>query len=343
MRLTEKIRYQVPILNLASRLGLETQGGASCPFCQAATGLGFEPGDNRFRCQACGRQGSQIELVQQQRRLGYEEAVAWLQATYQIPDDAATEGLLDAWRRETRKPSLDAVFGGAAERRTGARADAAEQAIYEEILAASPMAEPASSFLERRGYPQDLVTELRLGWIGSPAELCERLEARHGRDGLREAGLITPAGSFAFNHHRLLVPFMVEGRPRFIRARRLDGGKPEWTSLVRKRAPIFPHARLAKLQPGATVVLVPDVPDALALIIHGVNAFALLGFERRPAEELEPFLAHDVVLCGEPDDAGRAFNRALASHFDALRKDVRVGELPPGFGDWNAFRLFKRA
>jgi hypothetical protein len=343
MRLSEKIRFQVPILNLAAKLELTASGErADCPFCGATRAMLLDATENRFRCEACSRQGSQIDLVRQVRRAGYEEAVDWLRQTYGLKDDAQTDALLDSWRREVRKPSLDSLFGAPTQRPRAGDADS-DEAIYEEVLKAAPFGEPAASFLERRGYPKPLIAELGIGWIGSPAELCERLDGQFGRERLRAAGLITPLSTFLFNEHRLVVPFNVSGRPRFLRARRLDGQKPEWASLVRKRAPIFPHQRLSRLKPGDRVYLAPDLPDALALLMRGLAAFALLGFETRAPEALEPFLAYEVVLCGEPDEQGKAFNRAMASHFDALRKDVRTGDLPPGFGDWNEFRLFKRS
>lgn len=343
MRLTEKIRYQVPILNLAARLDLAGESPA-CPFC-GEPALTLIAAKNRFACGACERTGAQLDLARQVLRLDHDAAVAWLQAEYQLVDEAETDALLDSWRPRTKRPSLDDLFGGAAGAgEAGAAAPGvADSVIYDTIVERCPMVEPARSFLERRQYPPELVAELRLGWVSSPAELYEELERQHGRDRLRQAGLLARDGAFLLNHNRLLVPFVVSGRSEFLRARRIDGGRPEWISVERKRAPIFPHARLASLEPGAPVFLTPDVSDALAFLMKGLNGFALIGFESRGARALEPFLPYDVVLCGEPTEVGRRFNRALLSHFDALRKDARSDELPPGFGDWNEFRLFKRS
>ena len=345
MRLSEKVRFAVPILNLASRLDLSVEAAqARCPFCIApGRALKLDPAQNRFACSACESKGAQMELVRQCLKLDYDQALDWLRRTYDLADESAEEAILGSWRQETHRPSLDEVFGGDTARGLGAGARLEDHAIYEDLLRSSPLAEPATGFLERRHYPRELLADLRLGWVASAARVYSGLAERYGGDRLREAGLIDRNGSFAFNQHRLLVPFMVDGRPHFIRGRRIDGGKPEWVSLTRKQAPLFPHDRLHGLRSGTSVFLCPDVPDALALILKGLPAFALLGFESRGPEALQPFLPYDIVLCGEPDDAGHAFNRALMSRFDVLRKDVRVGELPPGFGDWNEFRLFKRA
>jgi hypothetical protein len=347
VKLGEKVRYSVPILNLASRLELDVDAArARCPFCLAdRRTLALDPVANRYACEACGKQGVQAELAAQVKGLQRDEAVRWLAEQYQIKDESAADALLSAWRSDVKKkPSLDDVFGAGSARSMGVGSRADDGAIYAHLMELCPMLELGRELLAKRGYSDQLIEELQLGWVDSAGSVFNQLEARHGKSRLREAGLLDGRGYFLFNQHPLLVPFPVKGRVRFIRARRLDGRRPEWVSLTRKRAPLYPHDRLKLLKPGQVVYLVPDVTDALALLQRKLAAFALLEFASHPdARALQPFLRYEVVACGEPDDRGRAFNRAVESGLEELGKSPRVGEVPPGFDDWNDFRLHKRA
>ena len=44
------------------------------------------------------------------------------------------------------------------------------------------LASVTNELLERRGYTQALLEDLKLGWVGSPGKVFTELEARHGKD-----------------------------------------------------------------------------------------------------------------------------------------------------------------
>ena len=75
----QKLR-DLPIEGVAERLGIQvTRHKCLCPFHEDHhPSMSFSMSRNTYRCFVCGAHGGTIDLVMEQQRLGFKEAVEWL-------------------------------------------------------------------------------------------------------------------------------------------------------------------------------------------------------------------------------------------------------------------------
>ncbi|HVF56971.1 MAG TPA: toprim domain-containing protein [Pyrinomonadaceae bacterium] len=186
------------------------------------------------------------------------------------------------------------------------------------------------NYLSRRGI--DSATVRRAGVAYFPRRAYRRvmramLDA-FDLEELRRGGLFNHKAHLTFYHHRLLFPFLVEGRPVYLQARTTAAGvEPRWHNMRGGVPSLYNLDALARLSSSAVVYLVEGFTDTLTLAAHGFNAVGLVGAGGLKEEWLAPLARFRVVSALDPDAAGR---RAAARYEEMFTKrgmklcDVRL-------------------
>jgi len=144
-------------------------------------------------------------------------------------------------------------------------------------------------------------------------------------------------------HPRLVVPFLdTAGRPHGLQGRDLGNGCPaRWLTLANPEGSRWGATAVMRTADSFTTVIVTEGPgDGLTVVAAGYTAVVVRGSglaraERTAAEiaELVAQTGGDVVLAGDNDVSGRAFNAALGANLAALGVTARVLVIPPDAED----------
>ena len=243
--------------------------------------------------------------------------------------------------RKGRRPSLAAASAP----------DASEAEESFEPLEAEPAAAVCAHFLEicraedqlegtaylaRRGI--DAATARRAGVTYFPRRAYRRV-MRSMSDGfsvetLRRAGLFNRKEHLTFYHHRLLFPFYVGGRPRYLQARTTAAGvEPRWHNMRGPVPALYNTDSLPGLPSDSIVYLVEGFTDTLTLLGRGFNAVGLVGAGGLKEEWLAPLGRFRVVAALDPDAAGRRAAARYRELFHARGLGLAVIELPSDIND----------
>ncbi|HWS55251.1 MAG TPA: CHC2 zinc finger domain-containing protein [Pyrinomonadaceae bacterium] len=146
-------------------------------------------------------------------------------------------------------------------------------------------------YLARRGI--DAATVRRAGVTYFPRRAYRRVMRRmlegFPLEELRRAGLFNRREHLTFYRHRLLFPFVIGGRARYLQARTTAPGvEPRWHNLRGPVPALYNADALAGLEDGATVYLVEGFTDTLTLTARGLAAVGLVGAGGLKEEWLAP-------------------------------------------------------
>jgi DNA primase len=173
------------------------------------------------------------------------------------------------------------------------------------------------SYLARRGI--DARTVRRAGLTYFPRRAYRRvmramLDAFPAEE-LQRSGLFNSRAHLTFYRHRLLFPFLVEGRAVYLQARTTAAGvEPRWHNMRGSVPALYNADSLARLPSGAVVYLVEGFTDTLTLLTHEFAAVGLVGAGGLKPEWLAPLARFRVVAALDPDSAGRR----AAERYDEL-------------------------
>jgi DNA primase len=192
-------------------------------------------------------------------------------------------------------------------------------------------------YLARRGI--DAGTVRRAGVAYFPRRAYRRVMRRmlesFPLETLRRGGLFNRRAHLTFYRHRLLFPFVVEGRARYLQARTTAPGvEPRWHNLRGPVPALYNGDALAGLPTGAIVYLVEGFTDTLTLAARGLAAVGLVGAGGLKEEWLAPLGRFRVVAALDPDAAGRRAARRYAEMF--ARRGLRLAalDLPSDVNDF---------
>ena len=174
-------------------------------------------------------------------------------------------------------------------------------------------------YLARRGI--DSETARRAGVTYFPRRAYRRVMRRMREafplDELRRAGLFNAREHLTFYRHRLLFPFRVEVRARYLQARTTAPGvEPRWHNMRGPVPALYNVDALEELTSGAVVYLVEGFTDTLTLVARGFAAVGLVGAGGLKEEWLAPLGRFRTVAALDPDAAGR---RAAARYEELFR------------------------
>jgi DNA primase len=308
----ESVRQGVDLVELVrGRVELVRRGGrwwGRCPFHGPERTPSFSllpPDFRRYYCHGCGVSGDAITWMREQEGAAtFSEAIESLAERFSIPVSFEEETPQDQARRE------------AAERRRRLLDRAA--AFYAEYLWRAEEAAPARAYLLGRGFDEELVRRLRVGYApGGGAVLSGRaLKEGFRREELIDAGLARRRGGQVGDFFTSRIMFPIgdsQGRVQGFGGRTLDPNErakyvnsPEGPQFT-KRKLLF---GLAEARVAATkskyFVVVEGYTDVMGLLAAGIDsAVACMGTSLTTDQiRLLRRWAPEVKLCFDADTAG---------------------------------------
>jgi DNA primase len=270
-----------------------------------------------FNCFSRGEGGDCITFYELMHGVGFPRAVRLLAGELGLDGDAA------------RRPSL-------AQR---AAADASEfesfepldpetaAAICERFLEVCRTEDQLEGvrYLARRGIDAATVRRARVTYFPRRAyrRVMRRMRESFALEVLQRGGLFNRREHLTFYRHRLLFPFVIEGRARYLQARTTAAGvEPRWHNMRGPVPALYNADALGALPSGAVVYLVEGFTDTLTLAARGLAAVGLVGAGGLKEEWLAPLGRFRVVAALDPDDAGQ---RAAARYREMFaRRGLRL-------------------
>ena len=309
---------QVPILDIAKRLGIDLVGEKACCFAheEKTPSLTFNAQGNYFKCFGCGVGGSPIDLVRLYLDIGTREAISWIEREYNLGGDPAD------YRQPSSKPQATPTPPKAKEP-TGDYS-----AIYQDLLDHSDKAQ-AISYLLGRGISEE-ITE-RAGIRVAPRGIEKDLIEKYGEETLLLAGIMAISKKsgrayYTLYNTRLIIPYKDRAGQRItnLQGRNIDSSEGAKYQLLRG-IDTTPY-NLEALDQGKTLYLCEGALDALScyqLGLHHPLAFpGVQSFKEDYYSLLEPYR---IIVAGDMDNAGQGFYRHLVKGF--LKKGKRIQHL----------------
>lgn len=333
----ESVRQGADLVELIrGRVELVRRGGrwwGRCPFHEERSpSFSLLPPDfRRYYCHGCGVSGDAITWMREQEGAAtFGEAVQALAERFSIPVSFDEETPQDAARRE------------AAERRRALLDRAA--AFYAEYLWRADEAAPAREYLLGRGFEEELIRRLRVGYAPGGGPVLSERARREGftRDELIDAGLARRRGSQLgdFFTSRIMFPIAdSQGRVQGFGGRTLDPAQrakyvnsPEGPQFTKRRL-LFGLAEARTVAARCKYfVVVEGYTDVMGLLASGEgSAVACMGTSLTTEQiRLLRRWAPEVRLCFDADAAGeQAAWRSVEAGAD-VNLEWSAVRLPPG-------------
>ena len=350
----EQLKQAIPIMELARHLGLTIRGQqARCYNGQAHKhgdsnfSLGLDIQHNRYKCFACGENGSIIDLFMAIRGVDVSEAIKSLADMAGLTPISHKKSYIapNVPYTSNTSPYKSIMQPASPSEPTGAYSD-----IYEELMSACGGLDPESRVYltgATRGLTEETLGRFSLFSVGDYQKINNHLKGKFSSDELRRAGVIGRKSNLIFWKHKIIIPFVSEGRVVYLRGRYFYNGNAtangnKILGLIGKTTKrLFNADRLADLKKGDKIYICEGEFDALILEQNGYNAVAILGTTNFAPEMTKLFKGLDVILCLDNDDAGKRATNEIAKIFLLKGQKVSSKQLPAGIKDISDYFTFK--
>jgi len=345
----DRLKRSIQITDLARDLGLAIRGRQARCYNSSAHkhgdrnfSLGLNTKTNRYKCFACGEQGSIIDLYKQVRGVELSQAIKELaEMTGLTPISHQTHHRAEIAQagQETHHSTIYKPFEPSepASEPLGAYSD-----IYEELLKACEGLDTESrDYLTgaTRGLTDETISKFLLFSINDYPKINKHLKERFSEDELQKAGLLSDEGNLIFYKHKIIIPFTQDGRVIYLRGRYLENGNAHTDGAkmlglkgqTTKR--LFNAEILADLKKGDKIYICEGEFDAMILDQNNFNAVAILGTTNFNADDIDLFKGLDVVLCLDNDEAGQRATQEVAKMFLLKGQAVKTKQLPENIKD----------
>lgn len=213
------------------------------------------------------------------------------------------------------------------------------EAICETFLAACRDEDQTEgqSYLARRGIDTRTVRRARLAYFPRRAyrRVMRRMLDAFPLAELQQSGLFNRRAHLTFYRHRLLFPFLSEGRAVYLQARTTASGvEPRWHNMRGAVPALYNADSLAELPSGTVVYLVEGFTDTLTLLTHDFAAVGLVGAGGLKGEWLAPLARFRVVAALDPDAAGERAATRYEELFNARGMRLARISLPSDVNDF---------
>ncbi len=193
------------------------------------------------------------------------------------------------------------------------------------------------NYLARRGIDSRTVERAGLAYFPRRAyrRVMRRMQDLFPLEELQRGGLFNRREHLTFYRHRLLFPFLVEGRAVYLQARTTAAGvEPRWHNMRGPVPSLYNLDALTHLPSGAIVYLVEGFTDTLTLTAHGFPAVGLVGAGGLKEEWLAPLGRFRVVAALDPDAAGLRAAARYRETFARRNSALAVVRLPTDVNDF---------
>lgn len=331
-----EIKSKNNILDVARELGLEVYWTSARCFRpehhkhrDQSPSLSFDLKRNTFRCHVCSDiRGSVIDLVMQVRNMKFREALEYLaeragmKPTEQKRNVAEIEHEVVVDEDEDRvalQAALDsAIFQKVYE-------------VYEFLLeSCGGLSREAAKYLHQRGISEETAKKMRLAYISDYGGLCRCLAKKFPQGILGWTGLFNTNGRLKFYKHRLLFPFLLNGRVAYLQARALDGRTSPKELNLNRPFPCPFNVDKVKEESVKWVYLCEGVIDTLTLIERGLPAVGVPGCGSFKRNWVEFFRGKKVLICFDSDNPGQSAANHVHELFAQAKIESRIIVLPSG-------------
>ena len=319
-----EIKSKNNILDVARELGLEVHGTSARCFRperhkhrDQSPSLSFDTKRNTFRCFVCRDVGgSVIDLVMQVKGLSFRKAVEYLANRAGMKPTEQKQNVVEIEHEVVVDEDKDRAAMQAA------LDSAILQKVYEvyEFLLEScgGLSREAAKYLHERGISEETAKKMRLAYISDYGGLCRCLAKKFPQGILGWTGLFNTNGRLKFYKHRLLFPFLMDGRVVYLQARALDGRtRPKELNLNRP----FPCPfNVDKVKEEAVVELLEAaVPIPITLKLDALKVIRREGEEEEGGEDsLSSSLSREQAFCAASASLRRQACRRYSGSRSAL-------------------------
>lgn len=327
----------LPIARVASHLGIRLlpNGSGRCPLPDhpdRRPSFSLRAATNRFRCFGCARSGGVIDLVMLTQGMDFGQACRWLRERY------LSHALGRSAPVRQRRPIVPDR-----PRRSSAQSD---PEIFGWLLDAAPLGPKGRTYLNGRAIGDATLAHFRVGQIGDRDALLRAGIERFGAPRLARCGLVRDGQwgrTLVFPSGYLLFPFIENGEVIFLQARRADADtRLRWACPAGLLPPVFNADALGS--DVSTVLICEGVTDVLSAHELGKIAIGVLGVSGRIGETvLNALQAHNVVVLGDADRAGRDFGKRTVALLSRRGITAMMRPLPTGCNDINDYLRFQRS
>ena len=301
---------QIPLQDVARRLGFAIKRNGRCPFpghADATPSFSFFPSTNSCWCHGCSRGGDVIAFVATTQKWTAGEAIRWLREVYGSDAPQRRTAATSIGRRVAQTNASDGL--------NGEPQFAANPHVYAALLDASPMTALGSAYLMARGLNERTIEHFKLGFISDSQLSCRDLVSRFGLAVVRRSGLLNPKGQsfgLVFPSSSILFPFYSNGQVAYVQTRSLqDTTGRRWMGPTGVSRMIF--NREAVLKPGP-IYICEGAMDVISAHQLKLSAIGLLGASSGIPEDLLPALrTRSVYIVPDDDEAGEAMARNLST------------------------------
>jgi len=327
----DRLKQAMPIMDLAKSLGLEIRGKqARCYNGQAHKhgdhnfSLGLDTARNRFKCFACGEQGSIIDLYKQVKGVELSQAIkelAEMTGLTPISHQTGYKATSTPYKADIKPPEPPSEP-------LGAYSD-----IYEELcFYCAGLDQESEQYLKGRGLTEETLDRFLLCSVKDYQATDKHLKDKFSKDELQRAGVIGEKGNLIFYKHKIIIPFLQDGRIIFLQGRRLDQEQPKYLHLKRP-VPLYNADALTETDKGKKIYIAEGVFDALMLEQNNYKAVGILGINNFKPYYVDLFKGLDIVLALDNDEAGERGTKELAKMFLLKGQGVSSKQLPDGIKD----------
>lgn len=329
----ERLKDALPITELAERLGIKLNRSkqALCIFHNEKTpSLSFSDDKKIFTCFSCNKHGDIIDLYKEVKGLTTGEAIKEL---------AGMAGLAPA--NQQSQPQAKKLVSKLLHQNLKPEPAETYSDIYEELVyLCGGLDKESIKYLTgvTRGLTEDTLNRFLLCSITDYAEVDKQLKAKFSITELQQAGVLSEKNSLIFYKHKIIIPFLRDGRIVFLQGRRLDDGQPKYL-FIKRPVPLFNPDTLGGLEKGDRIYICEGVFDAMILEQNGYKAVAILGVNNFKPEYTELFKGFEVVLCLDNDEPAKQAIDRLAKMFLLKGQAVIAKQLPDGIKDITEYFL----
>jgi len=318
-----EIRKQVPILKLASHLGIEVHHNRSrCIFParhknqDRTPSLSFNPKTNSFKCWVCEEvRGSVLDLVMLVSGLNLMGAVNYLRDagfvnTEIVETQAKSRGRIHEPSSKVVGPNVESLTSSISRDRPKSISDAKRILIYNEFFRrCDGVSSECMNYLKGRRIYRKTANMMGLASIKNYSETQKCLEAAFDLESLQLAGLYNAKGHLRFYKHPLLIPYFLNGQILFFQARAID------TAVTPKElnptGPIRLPYNIDNVRNAPVVYLCEGVIDTLTLVEQGFPAVGVPGAGNFKKEWVSYFEGKRIFSVFDGDSAGRSGNERI--------------------------------
>ncbi|HCC53887.1 MAG TPA: DNA primase [Desulfobulbaceae bacterium] len=300
-----------------------------CPFhAEKTPSFTVNPERKTYHCFGCGEGGDVISFMMNLHRLSFAEALKELARKYQIslPEKPLNPQELE---KAKKREALQSANEKAAE-------------LFHQSLLSDLDAQKARAYLGKRGIPEEIIKEFRLGFAPDNWNFLVNALSRQNitSEAAKEAGLIVAKDNGGFYdrfRNRVMFPIVgLTGQVVAFGGRILDDGQPKYMNSP--ESPIFDKSRTLfglyqnreYIRQAKTCLVVEGNFDLLSLVVHGVrNVVAPLGTALTQAHirSLKGY-TDEVILFFDGDQAGLKAAMRSVPLFLSEQVSARIAVLP---------------